>query len=134
MREVLSTSSLTTQRGVAKRGFVEHRRDIMADLRVGGKWKAHQDNGFDVIFDIQQSGPQLTGSASHSDGTVKGDGKGLVVGDSFDFTVQWNNDTRGRYTATLDSNGRLQGETVDEQNPGSQRARWASVGTFSFVG
>ena len=105
----------------------------MADLRVAGKWVAHQDNGFDVTFDIQQSGPQLKGSASHSNGTVTGQGEGLVVGDNFSYTVQWNNRTRGRYTGTLGDDGRLSGETVDEQHAGS-RAGWATDRTFSFVG
>ncbi len=105
----------------------------MADLQVGGKWVAHQKNGFDVIFDIRQSGPRIEGSASHSNGTVTGDGAGLVVGDSFNFTVQWSNDTRGRYTGFLGDDGRLSGETVDEENPES-RSDWSSSRAFSFVG
>lgn len=102
---------------------------IDALFDVGGKWDAHQSNGFVANFDIQQTGTAIRGIGSHSGGSVSGTGEGSVHGDQFVFSVRWNNGTIGEYNGTFNSIGRITGVFLDVNHPESQ-ATWASSKTF----
>ena len=98
----------------------------MADLQVGGRWVARQSNGFDVDFDLQQTGGTLHGSASHRGGSVDGDiPSGEVSRSGFHVVVLWRNGSRGDYSGTIGNDGRLHGLTFDVDNHQSQ-ANWFS--------
>lgn len=106
----------------------------MAYLDVAGKWWIRQSNGASVLVTIEQNGGDLTGSAI--DYQVVGsprsmEARGSVTDREFTFDVSWNNGTRGRYTATLQSNGRLAGFTFDAMHPNSQ-ATWVSDREFAL--
>jgi hypothetical protein len=109
----------------------------MGEYGVAGRWSAIQSNGYRADFSIVQPrirdadseaitwGDELMGVASHSGGTVKGDGTGSVVGRRFHFRVEWDNDTIGVYDGTFDADGFVTGTTFDERHP-SSRATWRS--------
>jgi len=98
---------------------------------VSGQWSLVQSNGFEVVFDIVQS----PSGALHGSGRVVGgreaNGRGRVDGESFVFTVDWNNNGRGgQYSGRFGPTGFLSGVTVDLDNP-SSGATWASKRAFS---
>ncbi len=91
---------------------------------INGQWRITQSNGFEVMFDIVQ---EADGSL-HGSGEIPGkrvaNAHGRLQGDSFSYTVDWNNNGRGGlYTGTFDAAGHLSGMTFDLDNPTSQ-ATW----------
>jgi len=102
----------------------------MAELQVGGRWIAHQSNGFDVDFDLHQTGGALQGSASHHGGSIEGDIRsGEVSGSQFHVVVFWRNGSTGDYSGAVGNDGRLRGLTFDVDNHDSQ-AKWYSDKQF----
>jgi hypothetical protein len=113
----------------------------MAIPDVSGSWKAIQGNGYEVDFEIEQNGGELTGSAWWADGATviafeglyrdeaatarSMEARGTVNEEEFVFNVSWDNGTRGLYTGRFQGDGRLTGLTVDQQHPESQ-ATWIS--------
>lgn len=93
-------------------------------MHVGGRWRIKQSNGFVVEVSIDQQDDRLTGFCTHSNGGVRStDARGFVRGDTFDFTITWDNGTKGRYVGRLERGfftqpheGILKGNTVDEHN------------------
>ena len=106
-------------------------------INVAGEWQIIQKNGFTVDVNINQEGNQLNGFCTHSNGSVRSNtATGFVDGESFDFTIAWNNNTRGHYTGqlepghfTTDDQGILKGDSVDELHPESTSS-WESSRTF----
>ena len=105
-------------------------------LQVGGSWDMVQSNGFRVAVTITQTDDQLSASATHSGGQVESlvGSTGTVTGPHFDLTINWNNGTRGHYTADLTHgpftpppSGFLRGSTQDLDHPTST-ATWESEG------
>lgn len=98
---------------------------------VGGSLIMKQGNGYIVECSINQIGQNLTGFCTHSNRRVRStEAIGSVYGDTFDFTITWNNGTRGRYIGKLESGfftssyeGILKGTTYDLNNPNSN-ATW----------
>ncbi|MEG3630593.1 hypothetical protein [Streptomyces poriticola] len=90
---------------------------------VRGHWAAHQTNGADVYFNLDQSGERISGDAFHN--SNRGDCDGVVSGDDVVITVTWSSESRGRYTGHLGLDKRLSGYTVDLNHPTSQ-ANWFS--------
>ena len=102
----------------------------MAELQVGGRWIAHQSNGFDVDFDLHQIGRALKGSASHHGGSIEGDVRsGQVSGSEFHVVVLWSNGSKGDYSGAVGPDGRLRGLTFEVDNRESQ-AKWFSDKQF----
>jgi hypothetical protein len=93
-------------------------------MNVAGKWTITQSNGFTVTFDMNQDPDgTLRGSATQQNGFQAG-GEGRLAGDSFVFTVDWNNNgSGGRYEGHFDPQGHLSGTTFDLAHPQSQ-ATW----------
>jgi hypothetical protein len=93
---------------------------------VNGQWTIVQSNGFEVVFDIvTEPDGQLRGSGRVAGGP-EANGRGRLDGESFVYTVDWNNNGRGgQYSGTFGPTGLLTGVTVDLDNPRSQ-ATWAS--------
>lgn len=104
---------------------------------MSGKWSAVQSNFIDglrqrttAFMNLQQTGSQLQGSASHvtvKDGgilvgtdevvSVIGPAVGSIHGDAFELTVYWNNDTVGFYTGQIGPQGLIVGTTYDKNAP-----------------
>jgi hypothetical protein len=111
----------------------------MGEFGVAGRWSAFQSNGFRSDFHISQErireargitwGSEISGTASHSDGAVKGDGTGRVMGNQFHYRVEWDNDTIGVYNGTFGLDTFLTGVTFDERHP-SHVASWRSNADF----
>ena len=110
-------------------------------LQVGGQWDIVQDNGFRVAITINQVEDELSAFASHSGGSVQSTGAtGFVRGPNFVLTINWNNGTRGLYTAELSHgpftpppSGFLRGVSIDLNHPDS-KAGWESEGrTFQVA-
>jgi hypothetical protein len=103
----------------------------MATYDVSGVWDARQSNGFVATFDLNLRGDQgvFFGTASHSGGSVRGHGEGLITGDDFLFTVTWNNGTTGEYNGRFNAEGRITGNTFDKNHP-QNSATWSSSRTF----
>ena len=110
-------------------------------MDVSGQWDIVQSNGFRVPINVSQTNDQLSGSASHSNGTVLSENiTGFVQGPTIDMTITWNNGTKGHYTGTFtrghfDSppNGFLKGDSQD-LNHLESTATWFSEGrVFQFA-
>jgi hypothetical protein len=103
----------------------------MSASRIGpGTWDALQSNGFRATFHIDDvRNGTFGGTASHSNGKVRGHGEGIVEGNRFHFRVEWNNGTVGVYNGTFGLDGVLTGITFDEARPSSQ-ATWRSNTAF----
>ena len=104
-------------------------------LASAGQWVARQDNGFDVSFNVTQKGTTLTGNASHSNGAVTGYiTEGSVINNFIALTVNWNNNTKGRYTGHIDPGGKVvDGFTFDLNNKKST-AKWHSITPVNLAG
>lgn len=102
---------------------------------VDGVWEIVQSNGFLVRVDIAQPRDP---SGNLADGDLHGAAKevgaggvdlveanlsGALRGDSFEFTADWPNGTKGQYSGNFDPGGNLSGVTFDLANPTSQ-ATW----------
>jgi len=101
----------------------------MAGFRVAGNWDALQSNRTRASFHIEQRNGTFGGTASHSDGKVRGHGEGMVEGNQFHFRVEWNDGTIGVYNGTFGLDGVLTGVAFDERHPSSQ-ATWRSNTAF----
>jgi hypothetical protein len=102
----------------------------MAELNVGGEWIAHQDNGFDVHFNLRQNGNQVRGSATVTPGNNSSERvTGEVSGNDFHVVVFWHGGSSGDYSGELGADKRLRGLTFDVNNPKSQ-ANWFSEREF----
>ena len=106
----------------------------MATFDVGGSWDAIQSNGHRAAFDLRLRGTQgvFHGTASHSGGSVRGHGEGVITGNDFLYTVTWNNGTIGEYNGRFNAEGRITGVTFDKRNPGSS-ATWSSSKRFRRI-
>ena len=106
----------------------------MSVFDVSGQWDAQQSNGAVASFDLRHRGTQgvIHGHASHSGGSVLGDGEGVIQGTAFHLVVRWNNGTMGEYNGTFAINGRVSGVTFDLLHPQSQ-ATWFSSRFFQEV-
>jgi hypothetical protein len=104
----------------------------MAEFDVQGQWDAQQTNNFVVHFDIKPRRPDgsFVGTASHSNGAVRGAGFGSVRDDQFLFTVTWSNGTEGAYNGAFDAQGVIRGATFDVLHP-EVFAGWQSLVSFS---
>ena len=98
---------------------------------IGGLWKIVQSNGDSIINVAHVSQPDgaFTAEAMQLANGVHGAGGGHVSGNFVSFTINWQNNTAGAYTASFDGGGRLFGATFDIRNPGST-AEWHSDRTF----
>jgi hypothetical protein len=97
---------------------------------VSGQWELRQSNGFDVVFDIVQSQSGHLHGSGRVVGGMEANGEGRLDGNSFVFTVDWNNNGRGgQYSGRFGPGGFLSGTTVDLDNP-SSGATWASKEPF----
>jgi hypothetical protein len=106
---------------------------------AGGEFTVEQSNGYSPVFDLVQQGSQISGSAHYEKAgsvagfVVKGTvGQGSNInGANFHIIIIWDNDTRGSYSGTFDSSGKLTGTTFDELHPTS-KANW-SVNNRQFA-
>jgi len=93
----------------------------MGDFKVGGNWQAIQGNGFVADFAIDREQDNgfsiLEAQASHSGGSVTGEGQGKVQGRDFHLRIGWDNGTAGVYNGTFGLDGSLTGVTFDELHP-----------------
>ena len=89
-------------------------------ISVTGRWIAHQSNGFDVHFALEQDPLRNTvaGTATYTPGDVPSkpkeqDGvKGEVtevIGDHFHVVVSWSDGKQGDYHGILSPDGILRG-------------------------
>jgi hypothetical protein len=110
-------------------------------LQVGGQWDIVQGNGFRVAINITQTNDQLSAHATHSGGAVESNSAtGFVQGNHFEMTIEWNNGTKGFYTAEFSHGpftpppmGFLKGETKD-LNHQESHTTWESDGrVFQFA-
>ncbi|HWU05138.1 MAG TPA: hypothetical protein VN520_01795 [Streptomyces sp.] len=71
-------------------------------IYIGGALKIVQSNGYTVYANFNQNGNQLSGYCEHSGGRVKSSGvEGRVSGQHVDFTITWNNGSKGHYWGDL---------------------------------
>jgi hypothetical protein len=102
----------------------------MTDFNVSGQWIAHQDNGYDVHFNLLQTGHNLQGFARYTPGDVLSDKvRGTVIGDKFHVVVVWNNGLAGDYAGNFGLDTRLRGLTFEVTHPRRQ-ANWVSNRPF----
>ena len=107
-------------------------------LAMAGQWQAHQENGYDVSFDMTQTGMTLTGSASYT--SMSGaTGIGNVINGSINnndlvFSVVWPDTATGRYTGHIDPDGMVRhGYTQDLGHP-SSTSTWKSTTPVNLSG
>jgi uncharacterized protein YkwD len=108
---------------------------------LSGSWKAISSNATEdrpsPSFQIIQDGDSLEGSASHAEfegAFLKGKDVKFVWGtldgsldkDRVEFTVYWENNSIGVYTANIDSRGRLEGTGFDRRHPQTTTAWYSS--------
>ena len=101
---------------------------ICTDWDLTGKWYG-QTNGYDVIFQIVQTGTQLSGDAwytakNNSDGR-HGSLEGHLNGNLFVIVAHWDGAGAGEYSGSIAPNGLIGGDTTDLSNT-SSRARWSA--------
>jgi hypothetical protein len=101
---------------------------ICSEWDLTGKWYINQTNGFDVIFQIVQTGTQLSGDAwyyakNNSDGR-HGSLEGHLNGDLFVIVAHWDGAGAGEYSGYITPKGLIAGNTTDLSNT-SSRARWS---------
>jgi hypothetical protein len=94
-------------------------------------WEAIQTNGARVVIDIDQIGQdgRFGLEASHSNGSVRGNGSGELRGDQISFVIDWNNNTKGSYQGVFAGDHFINGSTFDVKNP-SVFAGWRSSRAF----
>ena len=102
---------------------------ICTDWDLTGKWYIGQTNGYDVIFQIVQTGTQLSGDAwytakNNSDGR-HGSLEGHLNGNLFVIVAHWDGAGAGEYSGSIAPNGLIGGDTTDLSNT-SSRARWSA--------
>ncbi len=102
---------------------------------VDGVWELTQSNGWGVRVDIAQprdSNGNLADGNLHGAATEINPGgsdvaeanlNGALVGNSFEFAVDWPNGTVGQYSGGFDAGANLSGVTFDLAHPTSQ-ATW----------
>jgi hypothetical protein len=93
-------------------------------------WEAIQDNDFVVTIDIDKVEPDGTFGveASHSNGTVKGSGRGRLEAERIFFTIDWGN-AEGEYQGRFTPQGRINGSTFDVKSP-QNATGWHSSRNF----
>lgn len=94
-------------------------------------WEAIQTNGARVVVDIDQikSDGTFNLEASHSNGTVTGNGTGKLEPDRIQFVIGWKNNTKGSYQGFFGPDNFLNGSTFDVNNP-QNVAGWRSSRAF----
>ncbi len=105
---------------------------------INGKYTARQSNLLQGSADLRaaafmtlvQTGSQFQGSASSiSEDSreqvkqVRGPVVGTLIGDAFEATIYWDNNTIGVYSGRVGPQGLIVGTTYDRNNP-STRADW----------
>jgi hypothetical protein len=103
---------------------------------TSGAWTAHQSNRWDVRFNLDQTGGNLSGEADATPldggagmhGTLDSQGS-LVQGETVQIVVDWDPGPKGKYIGNFDFSNRLSGHSFDLNHPSSQ-ALWFSEETF----
>lgn len=113
------------------------------NVDVSGAWQIKQENGFlvDLVLHQNEDGV-LDGTATHSGERVRSTSvDGTARGEKVELVIQWNNNTRGKYTSedhlvgghfTGPDQGILKGKAFDEVNP-HVTTNWESLRSFSRV-
>lgn len=113
------------------------------NVDVSGAWQIKQKNGFlvDLVLHQNEDGI-IDGDATHSGGRVRSTRiNGTARGERVELVIQWDNNTRGRYTSkdhlvakhfTGPDQGVLEGDAVDEMNP-HVTTTWESMRSFFRV-
>jgi hypothetical protein len=112
--------------------------DGCAQWNVGGLHRAQQSNQLQgsvdiyasAALDLVQNGSQFSGTAISTGRDkydeikrVRGPVVGTVIGNAFEATIYWDNNTIGVYTGQVGPQGLIVGTTYDRNNP-STRADW----------
>jgi hypothetical protein len=96
-------------------------------IQVGGQWSLTQFNGFVVSLDLVQTGNQFEGSARQGDSNSRSL-VGAVTSNHIEFTINWDDVTKGLYVGNVMPSGSLEGFTVDVSHP---TASWESNRLFT---
>lgn len=113
------------------------------NVDVSGAWQIKQGNGFLVDLVLHQNeGGVIDGNATHSGERVRSTSlHGTSRGEKVELVIQWDNNTRGRYTSgdhlvarhfTGPQQGVLEGTAFDEVNP-AVTTTWESLRSFFRV-
>jgi hypothetical protein len=97
---------------------------------IADGWNIHQGNGFDVTFNVQQAGTELTGSAFYvlaGTQTVEGTVQGTIDGAHLDFNVTWTGGTTGNYAGNIEADGFVRNGTTVDLNNRASTAKWVST-------
>jgi hypothetical protein len=100
-------------------------------INIAGHLKIVQSNGAVVEADMHQNGNQLSGYCEHHNGQVHStEVTGTVTGQHVDFTITWDDQTKGHYWGDLQAGfftdnwqGILKGRSQDLLHPAVQ-ADW----------
>jgi hypothetical protein len=113
---------------------------------VGGQWGIQQSNGAKIVMNLRQNGTSVTGTAAHTNASVKEDRlalpgiesfgadtqvdgavTGTMEGDDFYVEISWaGGKLIGAYRGKVSPAGRIQGSTYDIAKP-SSKAKWFST-------
>ena len=117
---------------------------------VGGRWGIQQNNGAKIVMNLRQNGTSVTGTAAHTNASVKedrlalpgvesfgadtrvdGSVTGTMEGDDFYVEISWDGGKLiGVYRGKVSPAGRIQGSTYDLAKP-SSKAKWFSTSAIT---
>lgn len=98
---------------------------------AAGVYNIRQSNGFTVSLTAFQAGTNLSGQAGYPGGS--GLIEGVVTGSRMNFTIYWNDGSRGDYDGFINAAGSiLGGTTYDLDNQGSN-ATWTTKKKLACV-
>jgi hypothetical protein len=100
---------------------------------ASGPWALVQSNGSTVSLELNQAGPEITGTA-YEGAIGMGRVSGSVQGTRVFFDIYWPNGTIGAYSGRIGADGLVHhGFTYDKQHQES-RATWYSTRPMSCEG